>query len=227
MKKKIIFSGIAVVIVVAVLVFVFFKGAASEEKQVMKHLENHPELVQNYRKIQEYETKIKQDPKNKIGYLVSIGFEWKSLGDLSGDKYFYEKSLETYQNGAEQYGSQSVPFFWNAGKVAEILQRYDVAEFNYREAIRIGPSYNEAHRYLADLYDYKLNKPTNEVLNVYKQGLKDTNNDVSLFSEECSFLRRRKETPLALECYETLVKAFPENQGYKQIVTEIKAELKK
>lgn len=58
MKKKIIFSGIAVVIVVAVLVFVFFKGAASEEKQVMKHLENHPELVQNYRKIQEYETKI-------------------------------------------------------------------------------------------------------------------------------------------------------------------------
>ena len=185
MKKKIIFSGIAVVIVVAILGFIYFQGIRSEEKEVLKRLENHPELVQNYHKIQEYKTKIQQDPKSEPGYLVSIAFEWKSIGDLSGDSYFYEKSLEAYQQGAQKFGSQSIPFFWNGGKVAELLHRYDVAEFNYREAIRIGPTYNESYRYLAELYDYKLNKPTNDVLNIYKEGLKATNNDSSIFLDEC------------------------------------------
>ncbi len=227
MKKKFAISLIVIGFVLIGSIFFLRSFFVSEEKQVFSILANHPELVTNYEKIKELREKLKENPQNEVGYLVSIGFEWKSLGDLTKNPYFYEKALLVYAEGVQKYGPGNIAFYWNAGKVAEALGKYDVAEFHYREAIRISPTYYESHQNLADLYDYKLKKSVPEVIEIYKNGLQSTSNSTDLFLGQCSFLRRRGEKLKALECYEILVEAYPNNQGFKNVVQELKDEISK
>lgn len=222
-KKSILISSILAGIVLLFVGYHFFQlSHQDEEKTVMQKLSSKPELVQNYKKIQELEAKRKADPSKDAGFIVSIGFEWKSLGDLTQDPYFYEKALALYNEGIQKYGSTNIAYYWNAGKVAEALKRFDQAEFDYREAIRISPAYNQSYHNLAELYIYQMKKDDKDILSVFAEGLKGTSGDASLYLSQCSFLRMRNRTQDAIDCYDILSKSYPNNPQYKQVLQELK-----
>lgn len=228
MKKKYFFVGGVLLVLLLLGGGIFFSYKSSfEEKKILSELQGKPELLKTYDRVKELEKKNKENNSSDIAGLINLGFEWKSLGDATENPFYYKKALEVYKIGIKNFGDKNVPFYWNAGKVAQTLQDYSLAEFYFREAIRIAPSYNESYLYLAELYEYKMKKPDTEVLKVLGEGLTITRGDASLYLEQCSFLRRHNRTKDALDCYQNLLLNFPNNQGYKETVEELKKLLNK
>lgn len=229
MKKKIlwgIFIFVGILILAGVGAGMMYRDRI-EEWRIRKELRGNATALEIVDRAEEWRAKNKKANSSDIAALINEAFEWKSLADITQNPKYYRKALEVYKVGIQKFGQQNVPFYWNAGKVAEALQEYTQAEFYYRESIRIAPAYNEPYRYLADLYEYKLKKTDNEVLQVYADGLKATTGDAAIYLEQCSYLRRHNRGEDALQCYQLLVKSFPENQGYKEVVAELQKELKK
>lgn len=226
--KKIIWWSILGVILVAVLAIVGLWVLFPEKKEawvVQKKLQGNQEWIEIYKRVQNVRQKIQETPENEVALLVNEAFEWKTLGDLTRDNYFYQKALDTYKEGIEKSEGKNIAFYWNAGKVAENMNDFAMAESMYREAIRISPSYNESYRYLAELYILKMKKSDQEVLQVYADGLKGTSGDASIFLEQCSYLRRVNRTKDAIDCYELLVKSYPDNKLFVQTVDELKKQI--
>ena len=224
MKKKFIIVIAGILVVGGALFFFKQKGflGGDDESVVLKKIEGNKILLEDYANLKKLEGKLASDPKNEVGYLVSIAFEWKSMGDVSGDQYFYTKAMEIYKKGIAKYGNTNIPFYWNAGKVSELMQNYAESEYYYREAIRVAPTDNEAYKNLADLYQFKLKKTNDEVLKVYTDGLKATNNEASLFLNHCSFLRTHDYVKEAIGCYGVLSTSFPNNAQYKKVLEDLK-----
>jgi tetratricopeptide (TPR) repeat protein len=224
MKKKILI----VALVLAVLgggVYWYMNSSGSsqnDEKIVLSKIEGKSDLMGYYQKVKELQAKLAADPKNEVGYWVSIAFEWKSMGDMSGDQYFYGKAMELYKQGIAKYGNTNIPFYWNAGKVSELMNNFSEAEYYYREAIRVAPTDKEAYQNLADLYQFKLKKSTDDVLKIYEEGLKATNSEASLFLNHCSLLRKTDHVKEAIECYTVLSTSFPKNEQFKQVLEDLK-----
>ena len=181
-------------------------------------------MIALFNKAQDQEAKIKATPDNAALYL-SLGLTWKSLGDLSGTEAFYKNSLASYEEGIKRFGSKNILFYLNAGTVAELLSDYGTSERYYKKAIEISPGDDNGYAYLATLYDYKLHKSKEEVVAVYNQGIQKLVNPISMIAARGSFLRRIGDYRGALPDYEILVKNFPDRQGYKDIVLELKAKI--
>lgn len=230
MKKKHVFGwvgGVIVLLVVTAAAGYFLFPARVENFEVEKKLQGNAEQLGIYHQIQEYEQKIKNKPEDEVPLLVSIGFDWKSLGDLTKDNFFYAKALEAYQKGIDKSEGKNIAFYWNAGKVAELMGNFTLAENYYKQAIQIAPSYGETYNYLADLYIHRLNKSQDEILAVYTDGLKGTGGDANVYLSQCSYLRSVNRTKDALDCYKILLSGYPKNEGFAQIVKELTAALKK
>ncbi len=198
-----------------------------ESWRIEYSLKGNPAALQQYGRVKEWTEKTEQNQYKDAGFLVSLAFEWKSLGDLTQNHLYHEKALEVYKIGINKFGEKNVPFYWNAGKVAEILEYYDQAEFFYTEAIRVAPAYSESYRYLAELYEYKLKKDENTIREVFDKGLIATHGESSLYIENCSYLRRHNYLNDALECYTVVSEGYPDNQGLKDIIQDLKNQLKK
>lgn len=229
MNKKIFFI---VAIIFGVIVIgggvasqTFFK-APIENFKVERKLEGNKQGLDLYSELKGIEKKNVEKNYTDPGLILALAFEWKSLGEVTKDSYFFEKSLEIYKMGIEKFPG-NVTFYWNAGKVAELVQDYGQAEFFYKEAIRVAPTYNEPYHFLAELYEYRMKKNPEDVFQVYVDGLKVIQNDSSLFLAECSFFQRHDRKDKALECYEILSKAYPNEQLYKKTIAELKQELNK
>ena len=113
----------------------------------------------------------------------------------------------------------------NAGKVAEELRDYAKAEEYFKAAIEISPADENGYLSLADLYSYKMGKSVSEVAAVYNQGGPKMADPTALIWGRGSYLKRVGQYAAALPDYEVLSKAFPDNQGYKDAIAEIKAKL--
>jgi tetratricopeptide (TPR) repeat protein len=223
-KKKVI------VIVVILIIAALGVGAAvyyfsSFDYQVKKRLGGKSELLAKYEKIKTAENKNKAEGKVDLGRLFLIGMEWKGLGDLTKDKFFYTKALETYQSGMETFGEKNVLLFWNAGRVAESLEDYNLAESYYKKSIEITAGYDDPYRNLAEMYQYKMKKSPAEILAVYDAGLKAGMGSADLFLDKCSYLRSIKYNQEAVECYQLLSDNYPDNQGYKDVIKELSVEI--
>lgn len=194
-----------------------------EEKEVLQKIGNQETLVKKYDEIKQMEQKFTKEEKPDIGRLFSLGMAWKSQGDATQDKYFYQKALETYETGIKYYGKENVLFYWNAGKMAEYLLNYPLAETYYRKSIEISSPYNEPYEYLFDLYANKMKKTPDECIKVLNEGIEKTAGSASLVLKKCSYLRTISRTKDAIACYDILSQGYPDNQGYKDIVNELKA----
>jgi len=219
-KKVKIISVIIVVLLVAVITVISLVWGRNQDNQVLRRIKNDQKLVEIYNKIKDYQTKPQE-----ADILIAEGFNWKSLAELTKDQYFFKQALFVYDLGAQKFGEQNVLFYWNAGKVAESMGRFDLAENYYKEALRIAPSYADGYQNLADLYQYKFKKDPAEIVKIYDDGLKASTGNAALFLNKCSYLRQISWNKEALECYKILVQQYPANQGYKKIVQELEAKV--
>ncbi len=224
-KKKIILIAIVVLIIAATAGGSFYYYSA-EDYQVKKRLAGDEQLLTVYDRIKAQEKKNKQAGEITIERVVIIGNSWKGLGDQTQDKFFYQKALAAYQEGIRLFGDKNVLIYWNAGKIAEYLEDYNLAESYYRRSIAISPGYEDPYRNLADLYRFKMHKEQKDIIAVYEEGLEATGGNANLFLEKCSYLRFSANYPEALACYQTLSKNYPDNSGYQDTIKELEGKIK-
>src|SRR3989344_1606578 len=224
-KKKIIIAAI-ILLAAALIGGSIYYYYSSEDYQVKKRLAGDKQLLAVYDRIKGQEKKNKQEGKITLERVVVIGNSWKGLGDQTQDKFFYQKSLAVYQEGIKLFGEKNVLVYWNAGKVAEYVGDYNLAESYYRQSIAISPSYEDPYRNLADLYRFKMNKNQKEIIAVYDEGMEATAGNASLFLDKCSYLRFSANYQEALACYQILSKNYPDNSGYKDTIKELESKIK-
>ncbi len=212
-----------IIIILALVIGRSFLTAQLDDWQISRRLNGNAEWLADYQKIKEIIARDQKEP-NDIGRQFTLGLAWKSLGEKTQDKFFFEKSLAVYRRGAEYFGAKNILFYWNAGKLAEELERYDEAEKYYLKSIKLGESYAEGYQYLAELYQYKLKSPKEKILAVYEEGIKKLFNAASLIQGRASYLRSIGDYEAALKDYELLAQNFPNSQAFKDVVKELEAK---
>lgn len=223
-KKKIVLA--TVILLAAALIGWGVYYYSSEDYQVRQKLAGDKQLLAVYDRIKGQAKKNKQEGTVTLERVVIIGNSWKGLGDQTQDKFFYKKSLAVYQEGIKLFGDKNVLVYWNAGKITEYLEDYDLAENYYRQSIAIAPGYEDPYRNLADLYRFKMKKDPKDITAVYDEGMEATAGSANLFLDKCSYLRFSGNYPEALVCYQTLSKNYPDNSGYKDTIKELESKIK-
>lgn len=226
-RKKLL---LLIVIFLGILGLVFFglwqRGILdNSDKKLLKLIQDKPELVALFDKVQTTKAAIVKDPE-KASLYFDLGLYWKSIGELGGGDPFFQKSLEAYEAGIEKFGQKNILFYLNGGKLAERLADYAKAEFYFKKAIEISSADESGYLYLVDLYSYKLGKSKAEILKIFEEGIKKMVNPISLIAGRAAYLRRIGDYTMALEDYKVLSQNYPNNQGYKEVIRELEAKIR-
>lgn len=230
MKKtnKIILIVVLVLAVLLIGAGIYWKKDISflmEQKNLQALIKNKPELNDRLAVALQNE-KIILSGKQESAKYVELGLQWKALGELSGANVFFEKSLAVYENGIKKFGRENILFYLNGGKLLEKLGNYTKAETYYKNAIEIGINYTDGYLALAELYELKMDKSAEEVIAVYDLGLKQIGQDGQLILEKASYLRKVGKNAEALPLYQELLKRYPTNQGYKDVISKLEEAIK-
>lgn len=229
-RNKIIGLIIVVALLVGGGVFVSYRtrtANAREEQTVLQKIGDKKELLEIYDKVKRAQT-VLQNPKDEseeVGNLLSLGNNWKALAELTKDDYFYSRALAAFEEGIRKFGHKNVIFYWNGGGLAENHGDFALAEHDYKESIRIAPTYGEGYIKLAELYRFRMKKSQDEVEAVYKQGRNANPGNGPLLLENAAYLKEVGRFKDALEEYKLLLKVFPGNAGYEQNVRDLEAKL--
>lgn len=226
--KKIIVGVVALLILAGGALVAYRQGwLGVGDKKLYNLVKNNQEYLDLYNKAKEKELAIAQKPDNASLY-VDAGLYWKSIAERIGapnNKIFFKRSLQVYEQGIEKFGKGNILFYHNGGALAEHLNDFAKSESYYRQEIAISPNDEMGYIDLFQLYDFKLHKSKEEALPILDSGIKTLLNPASLVSVRATYLRRVGDYKNALSDYELLSKNYPTNQGYKDIIAELKAKL--
>lgn len=215
-------GGIAGILLVAGGIL-WYQGLLGGERALRLKISGNAELLELYDKARAREKEIAQSSEPKASWYLTLGLDWKSIAELGGPKEFFEKSLSVYEQGIDKFGQQNILFYINAGNIARRLDDFAKAERYYRKAMDLSPADESGYISLAELYEYSLKKPASAVLDVFHAGEKKMVNPTPLIAAEATFLRRQGDAAGALAVYRVLAKAFPDHQGYKEIISELES----
>ncbi len=228
MSKKMYWfiGGVILVVLGVVLVVLFKQGKIGDSNRVFfNEIKDKPVLVGLYHEAQAAEEKLVAAP-DKPGLYLSLGMAWKGLGDAAQQNIWLQKSLAVYEDGIERFGKGNILFYLNAGKVAESIGDYAKAERYYRAAMTISVADESGYLYLADLYIYKLNKTKIDMLSLYAEAEKKVGNKSTVLSARGAYLKRIGDYAGALQEYQELAQANPQETAYQTLVAEMQAKLK-
>lgn len=219
-------AGIVILAGAGFLPFLWGRGLFGYgDRGLLTQIKDRPELVAVYNKAKEREAQIKKEPE-KVSLYLALAMDFKSIGELSGIKEFFEKSLSVYEEGIKKFGDKNIIFYLNGGNLAERLENYDKAEEYFKKAIEISSADESGYIELAELYEYKMKKSKEEILNIFNGAVGKMVYTNAIIQARASYLRRIGEYPLALEDYKTLSQAYPNNSGFKAIIAELEEIIK-
>jgi len=184
-----------IVIIFAAGVFFFFVNYSGKNSDLEKLRKEHPEWSESINEILASEEKLKGEPNNVTNYLA-LGMAWKNIGDkakdlkLSNYQDYYRKALESYKQGVEISQRKNTLVMVNAGRMAEYLEDFNLAEEYYKEAITVSPGDVTYYVALAELYEYKMHKPKEEITALYDQGMKKVLDRGFLQARKDDYLKR-------------------------------------
>ena len=225
MKKKHLYVIITIIIVGVIGALLWRQGVFGGDQALLHSIKDKPALVELFNKAAAAEAEIKKDP-TKAEQYFNAGLFWKSLAEQGGPEVFFSRSLQVYEQGIKLFGQKNILFYLDAGNLAEHVNDFAKAETYYKKAIEISSGDESGYLNLAHLYFYKLKRPKADILAVYAEGAKRLVNPVIIISDRASYLRQIGDYAAALKDYTTLSLNFPANQGYKDIIAELKAKIK-
>ena len=186
-KKTIIILVILIIINGGWYFYTSWNSVSIPELDNLK--KEQPELAVYIDDILVWEKNLKEDENNLVVYS-SLGFAWKSLADRTLEPKHYQRALEVYQQGIEKSQRKNSTLIMNAGNMAKYLEDYELAADYYQEAISLAPGESSYYISLAELYEFQLKKPKEEVLAVYDEALKRVMNPDFIERRKQSFLER-------------------------------------
>lgn len=207
-KKKIILICIFVVLAVVYLYFYYKQEVKIHNAGNNLTVESNKEQASQEEAYSEY---------------LSEGLKYKSEGD-AGNKDAYYKSIEAYQKATDvSDGKVWIPFL-NLGNVYVLVGDFENAEKSYDKALEIAP---DSAIYLAkiQLYRYDLKKSEDEIIDIYKEALSKSADNLDLTIKYAAYLRDIGQDEESLKYWKVVSEKFPTDQRYKDEIADLEKKI--
>lgn len=204
---------IAVLGVGVLAVGAYYARAALIERSLVRLLTT-PELLQQYAKARAFE-RSPGDPMKRFDEYTGAGFNWKSLGDATGEEEFYRRALRVYERQVKgTQGRFSLPYI-NIATIARDTGKPELAEQMYRKALEVDPGDSTIYLALIDLMRVDLRKTPDEVLRQYDQSIDRLVFSKPVVASKAAYLKALGRWQESFDLYTLLLAYDPENPVFK------------
>jgi len=156
--------------------------------------------------------------------FINEGLKFKSEGD-AGNKDSYYKSIEAYQKASDvAEGKVWIPYL-NLGNVYRLVSDFENAEKSYDKGIEIAPE-GTIYKAKINMYRYELKKSEEEMIVVYEDAIENIVDNVDLMKNYAAYLRDIERYADSLKYWKIISEKFPDQQMYKNEISELEALLK-
>lgn len=221
-----IFIGAGSILLILISLSLTF-GAYSETRRLESRVSSNPEWQKMYDYAKEGQKNLVTGKSDEELYMAAA-FRWKSLGDATGEREFYLRSLEIYNEAIQRTDFGRYILTLNAGNVARLLGDFELADKYYLSAMQLNPG--EAGTYLtrAEMLKNNLKADREDIKNFYKQSLEVLigREYLRLASDYAGYLKEIGDLNLALDQYKLLRTVIPNDRSYAEAIEEIENLLK-
>ncbi len=207
--------------VVVIAAIGWYAKGAINKKKALDSIAGQTDLVEWYERALTREQQILQEPSNFEFYNGAF-FNWKTLGDATGEKYFYEKALKVVNKAQKQEESRSALFYVNAANIHITLGEFKKADELYAEAVALNPGDERMWIPYLNLWQQWEEKTPQEVIELYDKALGVLVAKVNVTIAKAAYLREIGDYQQSLAIYEAIAVAVPEHQGIAEKIQELR-----
>jgi len=202
-------AAIAALGIGTLAVGVYYARAALIERSLVRLLTT-PELQAQYVKARAFE-RSPGDAMKRFDEYTGAGFNWKSLGDATGEVEFYRRALRVYERQVKgTQGRFSLPYI-NIATITRDIGQPELAEQMYRKALEVDPGDSTIYLALIDLMRVDLRKSPDEVLRQYDKSIDRLVFSKPLVASKAAYLKALGRWQEAFDLYALLLAYDPEN----------------
>lgn len=223
-KKQIVLIIIVALAVISVPGVIFGYPYFRVWQENREFLAN-PQIHDDFLAAREKELEIKTNPDRIETYITAMN-RYKGLGDVTKDGRLYARALAIGDLAAEKFGTKSYVPYLNKSTIYTILGEYDQAEAMIKKSIEMSPGDAQLYLRLVELYKDFMKKDEAAVIAVYENAIQRLVNVLPVYNDYAAYLRQINRADEALDKYEILHKAVPDNPAYTQAVKELQAQIK-
>ncbi|MEK7516455.1 MAG: tetratricopeptide repeat protein [Patescibacteria group bacterium] len=216
--------AIGIVLAAAVVVGGSFAARAALREQALQRSLTTPELREQYAKARAFE-RSPGDPMKRFDEYTGAGFNWKSLGDATGEEEFYRRAIRVYERQVlGSRGRFSLPYL-NIATIVRDLGEPERAEQMYRKALEVDPGDSVIYLALIELMRVDLRKSPDEVLLQYDRSIDRLVFSKPLIASKAAYLNSLGRLQESLDLYALLLAYDPENSIFQTEYLKLKQEL--
>lgn len=145
---------------------------------------------------------------------------------FGGDANAFNKALDAYKKAIEVSEEKEWLAYYNLGNTYRLVKDYNFAGESYAKALENAPAESTIYLAKIEMYRYELNKPYEEINTIYEEALKKVTDSVNIMISYATFLKEEGKYSEALKYYKTLSEKYPDNQGYKDEISELESKVK-
>lgn len=223
LRKNIIGSAVIIVIIAGFLGWKYGRPAydAFTERRMRAALFRDSRTKPFFNDLLKAEKFLLEHPESVEGYLAS-GQAWKTFGEATGDRRYFERSRNVYARGVRAFGEQNTVILLNAGNMEEYLENFLRAEELFKQAVRINPGQTEPYLELVDLYRYHMPERGDAAIRAaYRQALDSVLTNASIVHSLAFYLKDQKRYTDALPYFQLLAANFPDEEVYPSQIAEL------
>lgn len=194
---KVILCVVIVALIVGAVYFFTADPGPTEPQGVLvsdsfldKLTTTYPDLTSYVEEIRAEQKKFFETEEVSATPYLSLGLTWKSLADRTRESEHYAQALLIYEEGAEKIGRNNTVLLSNAGSMAVYIGDYELGEKYYLESLRVAPGDTKAYIALAEIYEYNLGKPIDEIVALLDTGIETAIPPTDLVNYKRALLER-------------------------------------
>lgn len=220
-KRKKFLSGVLISLaVIAGLGYQFGPATvrAVRDATMRSELKSDPRTKDIFKDLGIAEEYLAEHPDDPQG-LISTGLVWKTFGEATGERRYFERSRQEFERAAALFGDKNTTVLLNAANANRHLGNYEASERYLNKAIAVNPALSEPYLGLIELYRYNLKRGDREIINTYREAIDKVFQNVSVVHSLAFYLKDMQRYKDALPYFQLLAKSFPDDPQY---VWEIK-----
>lgn len=194
-----------------------------EWRNAMSALKGDESLQTQYNKVLSDAKKLSVETPE---LYISVGFQWKSLGDKTAQPYFYKKALSVYTTANANEKTSSALLHLNAGNVYRALKDYQNADREYTDGMHMAPGDDTMYRPRIEMYRYEWKeKKSEDVLRLFDEALGQLLFTSNIQLEKASYLEEIGRLDESLRIYQSLRVTYPDQTGLIDKIQTLKYKI--
>jgi len=214
-KKITIISAAVLVLAIIGVGLKFFIFKPEEELKTspnfIKNVSDEKRAEFEARKVKQLEY-IKEYPNYYEAYL--------DLGNIEQELSNYRQALKYYDKASNIIPSSSIPILNKASLYIE-TDNLDKAYKEFWNAQKASPDYYLVYQKIIDFYQLYQKDKINQIDEVYRMGIDNTNNDPDLLRSYGNYLMKNNRIADSKPIWETLLSLYPNDQYAQQKLVEV------